>query len=137
MPYIRVVIANIRKITAATVWTVVGLFVLFIDYATIGTASRAIATYLELVGVNGLDKIVALMVMPSGIVMEAISALRLGGVIIKIVSIMLVAVPIYALYVLSSDISYLPLTGSATSNTTVELEQSSQNSYLINNTIRC
>ncbi len=134
---IRVIIANIRKLAAIMFWTMAGFFVLFIDHATIGAASRAIATYLELVGVQGIDKLLSLMVMPSGLVMQAISAVRLGAVIVKIASIMLVAVPIYALYVLATNISYLPVSCSVTATLTAELEQSSQNSYLINNTIRC
>ncbi len=137
MPDIKVIIANIRKVAAIMFWVMVGFFVLFIDHATIGAASRAIATYLELVGVQGMDKLVALMAMPSGLVMQALSAVRIGTVIVKIVSVMLVAVPIYALYVLATNIAYLPVSRSVTAALTAELEQSSQNSYLINNTIRC
>lgn len=137
MPDIRVIITNIRKVAAIMFWTMVGLFVLYIDHATIGAASRTIVAYLELVGIQGMDKVVVLMIAPSSLFMQIFSLVRVGAIVVKIVSIMLVAVPMFAVLVIGRNISYLVSLQNASSKSNEQAVDCQQGAYLINNTFRC
>ncbi len=137
MPDIRVFVTNIRKIAVTAIWAVIGFVVLFVDQATVGLATRTITSLLDTFGIQGLDKIVGALAMPSGMVMQAINALRLGAIIVKLVSIMIVAVPFYALYVLAQNTSCLPVAHRVASLSCAQTMHSNQNTYLLNDKIRC
>lgn len=94
MADVRLILVNIRKIIVATLWMVVFVMLVFLDNATIGAISRAISELAGTVGNQPLDKILSMAVMPSSIVMQYFGALRISALLLKLASMMIIAMPL-------------------------------------------
>ncbi len=95
--FVRIIINNLRKIITATFGFAVIFLILFLDNSVTHALFRIIYNNMELLDIKILDKILTMVVMYSGLLVEAVSALSFSSIILKLVSLLLVSAPLYML----------------------------------------
>ncbi len=137
MQDMKTIITNIRKILLAVLWAVAGLVLIFLDRATVGAVSRSIGTSLESFAGQGLDRLMSALMTHSGIIVEAIGAVRISTLIFQLVSLLMVAIPLFALLVIKPCVVHLAKAGASYKTSCASEALYAQDVYLLQDKFLC